>query len=173
VHRGDPAVLPVRPRVRRDEERAGERDQLDRDRDDHNRAECLRCAPEEHERREVRREGEGEQREEERAERAAVRAASICRDERGGLDPRTGDAAGNEQRDRTRREQGGARQGSSGPVVGGGSVVGGGGVVGGGVVGCGFGAGFGFGGGCEAGGASGSESVGSVAVVSVVVAGGV
>ena len=171
MHGGDAAVLPVRPRVRRDEQRARKRDQLDREGNDHDSAESRGCSPAQHERCQVRSEGEDEERKEERAERSAVRAAAVRRHERRGLDPGAGDATRHEQCDRTRSEQGGAGQGSSGSVDAGGagsdvaggvaSVAGGGG----GVV-C-------FGGGLDAGGASGTDSVGSVVVVSVVVAGGV
>ena len=123
VHRCDPAVLPVRPRVRRDEQRAGERDQLDHDGGGEDGAKRRRRPAEQHEPGQVRGEGEDEQREEDRAERAAVRAAAVGRHERCSLDPRTGDASGDERADRTRGEQARAGQGSSGSVVAGGCAA--------------------------------------------------
>jgi len=133
-----------------------------------------RRAPHQHERRQVGDEGEREERQEERAERATGCATAVGRHERRTLDPRAGDTARHEKCDRTRREQGGARQGSSGSVAAGGTVGGGAVVAGGGATG-GVTGGVCLGGGCEAGGASGTESVGAglVSVVSVVVAGGV
>ena len=156
MHRCDPAVFPVRPGIRRDEQRAGERDQLDHEGGNDDRSKRRRPLPEQHEPRQVRGEGEDEQPEEDRSERAAAGPAAVGRHERRGLDPSTGDATGDEDADRTRGEQARAGQGSSGSVVAGGA-------------------------GCEAGGASGTESVCSVVVVgsvvvvvvSVVVAGGV
>ena len=174
MHRSDPAVLPVRPCVRRDEQRPGERNQLDHDRADQDGAEHLPPAPEQHERGQIRGEGEGEEREEEGAERTTVREAAVGRHERRSLDPRARDAARDEGRDRPCREQRGSAQGSTGSV-GGGSVSGGGGgaVVGGGAAV--VGAGVGFGAGRDAGGASGTDSPVCVAVVAAesVVAGGV
>ena len=86
----------------------GERDELDHGGGDENRAETGRAAAQEQERAEVRREREREQDEEHRAEVAASRATRVRRDERRTLCPGDGDAAGDEERYRGRRDRRGS-----------------------------------------------------------------
>ena len=108
VHRRDPSVLPVGPRIGREEERPGERDDLDRQRDEQDgtktgRPPAQQCEPDE-----IGGERRDEQSEEDDPEPAAVGPAGVGRDERRALDPRAGDTARDEQRDRSRREERGA-----------------------------------------------------------------
>jgi hypothetical protein len=65
VHGPDPAVVPVRVRIGREEERRGERRELDRGGDGEDRDKSRSSASDEEERGEIREKGRGEEPEEE------------------------------------------------------------------------------------------------------------
>ena len=104
----DPSVLPVGPGIGREEERPGERDDLDRQRDEQDGTQAGRPPAQQREPDEIGGERRDEESEEDDPEPAAVGPAGIGRDERSALDPRAGDTARDEQRDRSRREERGA-----------------------------------------------------------------
>jgi len=149
VHGGDAAVAPVGPRIGGEQERSGERDELDRDGE---RGDEPEAAPEPCQRdQRARVQGEGrDERGEERpgVGRIAFRMAPVQRDERRVRGPREA-GAGDDEREHaeTRRRRGDSQNGGGG---GGGSAGGGGGSGSGGGgsgAGCGVGAGGGGGGG--------------------------